>query len=283
MKIRFAALMFTTVFVLCGASAFGQSTNRDMPTPIGDTTTFRGSVRDTNSTGSTAYYYSLNVEPGTIHSTLTFTPPSGGASMSVVFSGPDCCDGASLGGDGGDTNPVTSETTFRVTRSQTLLLEVYVDAGAGGTVTFTLQFEGSVGGAGGTTFCTDLSMTLVTYKVEQIGTKEVKVTITGILANESTADFVSGDGQQKMRLQEKPERLVAYTTVRDQPFTNVRARGRLAFAATKTYRTGDFLTLRPSYKLSIVYDSAIGADGNVRNDDCVPANNVVNLAYRRPG
>jgi hypothetical protein len=58
MKIRFAAFVFFTMLALCGTSAFAQSTNRDSPTPIGGTALYRGSVRDTNPGGSTAYFYS---------------------------------------------------------------------------------------------------------------------------------------------------------------------------------------------------------------------------------
>jgi hypothetical protein len=275
MKVRLVVLMFLAVSALCGTSATAQSRDRERPTPISGTT-YSGNLQDENPDGTDAYYFSVNVEPGTIHATLDYTSPPGVTSMSVFFSGPACCPPESELGDT-DTH---DESTFRVTSRQTLLIEVYVASEPGRNVPFTLTLEGSVGGSGGTTICTDLSLTLVTYKAEKVGAKEVRVTITGILANESTGDFVSGDGQQRIKILERFATSVSVNTLYTQPFTTVRTRGRLAFATTKTYRLADFLSLRPNYRVSIVYDSALGSDDNARNDDCVATNNTLELAYR---
>lgn len=277
MRIKFIGLMFVAIFALCGNLVFAQSRDRENPTPISGTS-FSGNIRDDNRDGAAVYYFKINVEPGSVHAMLNYTSPPGVTSMSVFFSGVDCCPPESeLGG-----SSTTAESTFRIQNRQTLLIEVYVDSEFGREVPFTLRFEGSVGGPGGTTICTDLSIDVVTYKVEKVGTKDVKVTITGILANESTGDFVSGDGQQSIRVQEKFSTSIAFTTIYTQPFTTVRTRGRLAFATTKTYKLADFISLKPSFKVSIIYDGEIGSDNNPKNDDCVPANNIVNLPYKNP-
>jgi hypothetical protein len=279
MTIRFAALMFLTIFVLCGTCALAQSTNRDSPTPIDGTTVYRGSVRDTNASGSTAYYYSVNVEPGMIHATLTFTPPSTGASMSILFSGIDCCDADSgLGGDSGGGAAVTSESNFRVRTSQRLLLEVYVDAGAGGNVTFTLQLEGSVGGTGETP-CPDLSITIAKAQSVKVGTKQIRVDIFGTVANDSAGDYISEAGLQRLRILQSSPTLVGRSVVFTMPFTSVRARGRVPFLFSKTFSTADFSRLTPGFQVEILYDAAIATDGNPRNDDCGAANNTKAIPY----
>jgi len=278
MKIRFAALMFLTIFVLCGAPALAQSTNRESPTPIDGTTVYRGSVRDTNRDGSTAYFYSVNVEPGTIHATLNFTPPSTGASMSVIISGVDCCEDSALGGDSGGSTPVTSESNFRVGRSQRLLLEVYVDAGAGGEVAFTLRLEGSVGGAGETP-CPDLSITIAKAQSVKVGTKQIRVDIFGTVANASAGDYISEAGQQSLKISQSSPTLSGWSVVFTQPFISVRAGGSVPFLFNKTYTTAEFARLRPSFKVEIVYNGAITSDGNPRNDDCAAANNSKAIPY----
>jgi hypothetical protein len=280
MKIRFAALMFPAIFVLCGASALAQSTNRESPTPISGTTVYSGSVRDTNREGSTAYYYSVNVERGTVHATLRFTPPSTGASMSILFSGRDCCPPDSgLGGDSGGGTAVTSESTFAVPSTQTLLLEVYVDAGAGGEVSFTLQIEGSVGGTGDAPVCSDLSVTIAKAQSVKVCTKQIRVDIFGTIANDSANDFVSGAGQQSLKIFQSSPALSVWGVVFTQPFTSVRAGGRVPFLFNKTFSTADFTRLRPSFKVEIVYDGAIATDGNPRNDDCAAANNLRSIPF----
>jgi hypothetical protein len=198
--------------------------------------------------------------------------------MSVIFSGPDCCDGASLGGDGGDTRPVTSETTFTVRSRQRLLLEVYVDAGAGGEVTFTLQFEGSVGGTG-VTVCPDLSILIAKAQSVKIGAKQVRVDIFGAVRNTSAGDYTSSAGQQSLKIFQSSPTLSGWSVVFTQTFVSIRAGAQVPFLFSKTFSTGDFARLTPGFKVEIVYDGAIASDGNPRNDDCAAANNTHAIPY----
>ena len=280
MTIRFAGLMFLMVFVLCGADASAQSTNRDSPTPFEGMSVSSSSLRDTNDPGSTAYYYSVNVEPGTVRATLNMTPPSTGASMSVIFSGTDCCgadSGLSAVSGGGDA--VTSESSFTVRTSQRLLVEVYVDTGAVGQVSFTLRLEGSVGGTGETP-CPDLSVIIVKAQSVKVGTKQIRVDIFGTVANDSAGDYISEAGLQRLRISQSSPTLISPSVVYTLPFTSVRARGgRVAFAFNKTFSSADFRRLTPSFRVEIIYDAAVATDDNPRNDDCGAANNIKLIPY----
>src|SRR5262249_10336343 len=145
--LRLASLVFTLT-VLIAIPVSGQSRDGNKPTPVVGAS-LRGVLRRYSTQISDPYYYSLPVRAGRLRVVLSFTPPEGGASISASFSGPICCSGdAYVGGDSGNTDPVTRETTFGIPRSQTLLLEVNVSVAEGKAVPFSLNFEGAVGGAG---------------------------------------------------------------------------------------------------------------------------------------
>jgi hypothetical protein len=261
-------IFFVLSFTFSAGEVLAQSTDEARPTVV-------ASYPITGDLGSGTYYYSVTADPGNGKIFLEFRPPEGGGSMSVSLSGPDCCPAeAYVGADSGGAGTITRETEFSVPSRQTLLVTVYISVASGRTVRFSLNLGGTIGMRSGTsppptrpeyTLCTDLAI-LDGFNLSVAGNTR---TISGEIRNLARAEFRSPANQQWIEVLDIAKLKSAPQLVRRIPFTDVAARGRLAFSATHTTTS----TLTPRYKVRIVYSPANATDAVYTNDDCNLANN----------
>src|SRR4030095_6476315 len=87
--ICFTLGIFALLF-LCESSGLGQSTSRNKSIPIVGNV-LRETLRNNSDSLSESYYYSYSAKGGRTKVVLRASPPDGGASMTVSFSGRDCC------------------------------------------------------------------------------------------------------------------------------------------------------------------------------------------------
>jgi hypothetical protein len=291
--VRFSTYIFTLA-ILAGALAnvFGQSTDETRPTPV-------VAFPVTGTLRSGTYYYRIPeslVSAGRANAVLNLTPPDGGASATVTFSGPTCCPPeAYIGATTGLADRIREGTTFDISGRQNLLVTVYISVGEGQTVSYSLNFNIGATGSGiivtpppsptpaptqtPTTpaeyaLCTDLSVS--GFNVSVSGRAR---TITGVVINRSHQAFLSPAGQQWIEVYDiaKAPRASGITgnLVQRIPFTDVPPRGMLPYRAV---HTTDSL-LPPVYRVRIVYSPTNSTDTVRTNDDCTPRNNTT---LRRP-
>src|SRR4030095_9426221 len=108
----------------CETSALGQSTNRNKSIPILGNV-LRETLRNNSGSLSESYYYSYSAKGGKTRVVLRATPPDGGASMTVSFSGRDCCStDSTISFTAGDTKSVGSESILETAGPPLLLLTI---------------------------------------------------------------------------------------------------------------------------------------------------------------
>ena len=270
--------LMLAMIVLIQAPALSQSTDPANPTAI---TAFPLVGRLAAGT----YYYSVpaSAGPGTLG--LQFTPPTGGATISVSLSGPDCCTAeAYVSGSTGTTETIrTASEPFTVPSAQTLLVTLSIAVDRNDTVRFTIG--GAFGGGSGVivtpppttrpvatlptpVVCTDLSVDYYTVT----GDTGLRKEITGQVRNLTTTHPYKG----YRRLQwldilditdsEKERRVVAQIMIPDI----------IDPGATFSYSAVHTLTARrrTMYKVQIVYSPYNATDRSQYNDDCNSSNNT---------
>src|SRR5215203_5784566 len=133
----FSCITFLLAICLAGVfTASAQSRDPEHPTAISG---FPLTGRFTAGT----YYYAVpvNAGPGTMG--LQLTAPTGGASISVSLSGPDCCAAeAYVSADTGREEIIRrGSEPFTVPSAQTLLVTINISVAAGDTARFTLNLN----------------------------------------------------------------------------------------------------------------------------------------------
>jgi len=272
-----AILAFTATYTS------GQSTDEARPTPI---VTFPV----TGNLGSGTYYFQMPaslVLPGTGNAVLEFTPPDGGGSMTVTFSGPTCCPpDAYIGVTTGLSDPIREAARFNIPRAQPLLITVYISAGAKQTVRFRLNFHIAKSGDGGIivtpppsptptpsatptpspTTCTDLG--LAHFSVVEV--TSLRKVIKGMLGNVSTTAFSGARRLQWVEVVDITNPVKGPVLVGRQPFTDVPARGTINYSVEHRLTTPH----RTRYEVRIVYSPYNATDRRDTNDDCRSSNNT---------
>lgn len=270
-----AILLFTATYTR------GQSTDETRPTPI-------VSFPITGNLGSGTYYYQMPqslVVPGTGNATLELTPPDGGGSMTVTFSGPSCCPPeAYIGVTTGLSDPIREAARFNIPRAQPLLFTVYIAAGAKQTVRFRLDFHIVKSGTGGIvvtpppptptpmltpatpTTCTDLAVTDFSVVEVASGRKVIK----GQLLNLSPTAFLAGHSRaQYVAVYDISTAGMEPPLVGHWRFAGVPANGALNFHVEHVFTA----PRRTRYEVRIVYLPGVATNRSKADDDCNESNN----------
>ena len=273
-----AILMFSATY------ARGQSTDETSPTPI---VTFP----ITGNLGSGTYYYQMPqslVVPGTGNAVLHLTPPDGGGSMTVTFSGPSCCPpDAYIGVTTGLADPMREAARFNIPRAQPLLFTVYIAAGAKQTVRFRLEFNIVKSETGGIivtppptptptprpmltpatpTTCTDLAISEFSVVEEARGRKVIK----GQLRNLSPTAFFAGSPRgQYVAVYDISTAGMEPPLVGHWRFSGVPANGALNFHVEHVFTP----PRGHRYEVRIVYEPGVATNRSKADDDCNESNN----------
>lgn len=234
--IRLALGMFALVF-LCGATGLAQSTNRSKPIPIVGNT-LHATLRNNSASISESYYYSYSAPEGRIKVVLSATPPDGGASMTVSFSGRGCCStDSTVSFAAGDTNPVESESILETSRRQTLLLTIDVSTPKRTGVSFTLSFgDGKAGGEVGSS-----EEVVITKTITVDGKTGLNWVDTGIEVKAGDTVRLSGKGEVDAGATWGVHEAEGTTKFADQPpgYYPVESRTRYGIAARVTSTGSD--------------------------------------------
>jgi len=274
-----AILIFTATYTR------GQSTDETRPTPI-------AAFPITGNLGSGTYYYQMaqsRVVPGTGNATLELTPPDGGGSMTVTFSGPSCCPpDAYIGITTGLADPMREAARFDIPREQPLLITVYISVGAEQTVRFRLDFNIVKSGDGGIivtpptptptptprpmltpatpTPCTDLAITDFSVVEVARGRKVIK----GQLRNLSPTAFLAGHSRgQYVAVYDISTAGMEPPLVGHWRFAGVPANGALNFHVEHVFTP----PRSHRYEVRIVYLPLVATNRSTTDDDCNESNN----------
>ena len=122
----------------------------------------------------------------------------------------------------------------------------------------------------------DLQATAINFSIEKETDFTGTATITGIVTNIGSENFVSTTNQQRILLYERPfGSSTAGTLIGEVNFTSLNAGEQLTISYTRNWDAsspgeGEF---PPNYVLQIAYDPDITIDGNENNDDKNLSNN----------
>ena len=122
----------------------------------------------------------------------------------------------------------------------------------------------------------DLQATAINFSIEKETDFAGTATITGIVTNIGSENFVSSTNQQRILLYERPSGSSGTgTLIGEVNFTTLNAGEQLTVSYTRNWDSsspgeGEF---PPNYVLQITYDPDITVDGNENNDDKNSANN----------
>jgi hypothetical protein len=269
------------IIFLASTSIFGQSTDPAHPTPI-------TSFPVIGSLASGTYYYAVPkslLSAGPANAGLDMTPPDGGGSMTVTFSGRGCCPPeAYIGITTGLADRMYQATTFNIpTFQESLLVTVYVSVGAGQTVGFRLTFANQGPSSSGVIVtpppstptrptptepvCTDLGT--ISFSVSPLTSMRNK--ISGVVVNVTTANPYKGYEHRQ------------WVEVRDITDSETRPAlvGRIWIPAiidpgrSFPFAVAHNLTerRRTRYEVRIVYSPLNRTDESQYNDDCNTGNN----------
>jgi len=296
-KLSITGVLMAMAFMLQSGIATAQSRDENHPTPI-------AAFPVTGNLGSGTYYYEVAesaVAGGPATAVLDLTPPDGGGSMTVTFSGPLCCPPeAYLGVTTGLPDRIREATTFNISRQQVLLVTVYVSVAAKHTVRFTLNFtNGSPSSRGiivtppspsptpaiGTVVvtppgptpasgrvvvtppgdCTDLAVE--SFRVVRVPSgNAVKFEVRNL----SPTRFIGNRRLQWVEVSVRSDRDAPTLSVDKVLFTEVPASGSIRF----TVIHATTIEHRQQYLVSIVYSPINSTDRLKTNDDCNNGNNV---------
>jgi hypothetical protein len=277
-RFSLAGIFLIMAFMLQPGTATGQSTDETRPTPI-------AAFPLTGTLGSGTYYYEIPetlVSEGEVNATLTFTPPTGGGSMTASFSGPRCCSGeATVGESTGYAESIRRSTTFSIPGQQNLLITVYVSVAAKQTVRFSLNLSAAGAPSGiiitpppaptPTTptggVCTDLGVDGFVVTGETGLTKE----ITGRVRNLTTTHPYKG----YRRLQWLEVFDITDSEKGPPLVTRIAIPEIIEAGASFSYSAVHTLTVRrrTRYKVQIRYSPYNATDRSQYNDDCNSSNN----------
>jgi len=277
-----AAILLATAFMFQPGIATAQSRDENNPTRI-------ASFPVTGNLGSGTYYYEVPdsaVAGGAATAVLDLTPPDGGGSMTVTFSGRFCCPPEGyIGVTTGLSDRIREATTFTISRQQALLVTVYVSVGAKQTVGFRLNFSNGTPTSSGiivtppeprptptpTTrtggLCTDLGV----YGFVVTGDAALTKEISGRVQNVTTTHAYKG--YRRLQWVE----VLDITNSAKEPHVVTRilipeiieAGGFFAYSAVHTLTE----VRRTRYKIQIRYSPYNATDRSEYNDDCNSANN----------
>jgi len=275
-----AAILLAMAFMFQPGIATAQSRDENNPTPI---TAFPV----TGNLASGTYYYEVSkslVSAGAANAVLDVTPPDGGGSMTVTFSGRGCCPPeAYIGVTTGLADRIREATRFNIPAQEPLLVTVYISVGAKQTIGYRLNFNNGATSSSGiivtppspspsptssvASICTDLSAFSGFTVVDVRSTKVIK----GYVLNLSPTAYVGNPRQQWIEVWDTV-RLDSPRRVGFTRFTQVPARGTIPFSVTDTSPTRS-----PVYEVRIVYSTFNGTladDRLTTNDDCNSGNNI---------
>ena len=266
------------ILLLLHASGLAQSTDPAHPTPI-------SGLPLVGRLATGTYYYQTPVSAGPGTMGLTITPPTGGATVSVSLSGPDCCTAdAYVSASSGTSDTVRGASEpFTIPSAQTLLVTINIAVAAGDTVRFTLGMV--IGGGSGVIItppppiptpapatpggivCTDLGV----HGFVVSGETGLSKVISGQVLNHTTTHPYKG----YRRLQwldvlditdsEKVRRVVAQIMIPDI----IEPGASFSYSAVHTLTS----RRRTRYKVQIVYSPYNATDRSQYNDDCNTSNN----------
>ncbi|MEP7149686.1 MAG: hypothetical protein ABI857_12470 [Acidobacteriota bacterium] len=267
-----------TAFLLSAVMAPAQSRDPDSPTPI-------SGFPLTGRLPAGTYYYAVpvNAGPGTMG--LQVNAPTGGASISVSLSGPDCCsaEGYASASTGREEIIRGGSDPFTVPSAQTLLVTINISVAAGDTAGFTLSLN--IGGGSGVIVTPPPSPTPTpTLTATSPGCTDLSVdggfrltgpasapTINFIVRNLSPTRYVGHRRLQWVELLDTTKARETPILLKQVLFTEVPARGSIPFALTNT--SGVSTTLPQRYMVRIVYSPFNATDRLTTNDDCISENN----------
>ena len=283
MSVGVLALIF-----VAAAITFGQSRDENAPTPI-------AAFPLNGNLGSGTYYYQVPesvVSEGSANAVLDVTPPDGGGSMTVTFSGRRCCPPeAYIGVTTGLADRIREATRFDIPGQQPLLVTVYIAVGAKQTIGFRLNFNIGATSSGvivtppspspspspsprppltpTTPFegiCTDLSLQDGAVIVDVGSTKVIK----GLLRNISSTAYVGYARQQWVEVNRQVAGSPAEVIGR-VGFTTVPAGGTIPYSVTDASPPSG----RRIYGVRIINSTHHGSRGDrlKTNDDCNGENN----------
>ncbi|MAQ75146.1 MAG: hypothetical protein CL613_02290 [Aquimarina sp.] len=122
----------------------------------------------------------------------------------------------------------------------------------------------------------DLQATAINFSIEKETDFAGTATITGIVTNIGSENFVSATNQQRILLYERPfGSSSAGSLIGEVNFTSLNAGEQLTVSYTRNWNSSspDEGEFPPNYVLQITYDPDIAIDGNENNDDKNSANN----------
>ena len=264
------------------ANVFGQSRDENAPTPI-------ATFPVTGNLGSGTYYYQVPesfVAAGLANAVLDVTPPDGGGSMTVTFSGPRCCPPeAYIGVTTGLSDRIRETTRFDIPGPQPLLVTVYIAVGAKQTVGFRLSFNLGVPSSSGVIVtpptttptpsptpsepvCTDLGLN--GFAVNFITSMRLK--ISGIVINATTTHPYKG----YERRQWVEVRDITDSETRSPLVARIWIPAIVDPGQTFEYAAVHNLTARrrTRYEVKIGYSHLNPTDESQYNDDCNTRNNI---------
>ena len=273
-KFSLTAIFALTLVLLVPESGGAQSTDPEHPTAI---TAFPLVGRLAAGT----YYYSVPVSAGPGTMRLEFTPPTGGATISVSLSGPDCCTADAYVSGSSTTATMSSVAEpFSIPSAQTLLVTLNISIRENDTVRFTVG--ASFGGRSAVivtppetrtppttpgAVCTDLSIDY--YRAAGVGLTKA---ITGEVRNRTTTHpykgFPRGQWIEIFDITDSEKAAPRVTFIRLPDIIDPGAS--FSFRALHTTTT----VRRTRYMIKIVYSPNHATDRSPYNDDCNADNNV---------
>jgi len=151
------------------------------------------------------------------------------------------------------------------------------------TVTFftSCDRDDSVEDEASVTHNVDLEVSAINFSVVDNGNFEGTVTITGVVTNIGSDDFISSPGQQAVSMFQNNTGLPssqAIDLVAELPFTTLAAGASISVTFTRNWNAsspaeGEF---PPMYTVIANLDPDIQIDGNDQNNDASSANNSMN-------
>jgi len=272
-----AAILVAVAFAFQPGIATAQSRDENNPTPI---TAFPL----TGNLASGTYYYEVSrslVSAGAANAVLDVTPPDGGGSMTVTFSGPGCCPPeAYIGVTTGLSDRIREATRFNIPAQEPLLVTVYISVGAKQTIGYTLNFNLGAASSGvivtpppttptrpSDPVCTDLGVN--SFAVNSVTSMRNK--ISGVLLNVTTTHPYKGYARRQwlevrdITDSETRPALVSRTWIPEilDPGES------FEFAAVHNLT----VRRRTRYEVRIVYSPLNPTDESQYNDDCNTTNN----------
>ena len=280
--VRISTCLFALAILLSVAViGFGQSRDINNPTRI-------ATFPVTGTLGSGTYYYQIPeamVTAGRANVILDFTPPDGGASMTVTLSGPRCCPPeAYIGITTGLADRMREATSFEIPGQQDLLVTVYISAGAKQTVGYRINFNLGAPTSGIVVtpprrtatpaiptpdrVCTDLGVDF--YTVTNLRGFSRKV--SGVVRNYTTShpfkSFERGQWLQVFDITDSARGPVRLLQVRIPNHMDPGAS--FSYGVVHTPSSDR----RTRYQVKIVYGAWLVNDRSEYNDDCNNANDV---------